>query len=479
MRPTRRPQEIGAIRTALDRPDPGLIHVTGPRGVGKTTVVRAAIEGMRAVVHRVLPLPEPIQLQALAAQVMRETAAGTPEPAETSWEALLEHLARVSSGDRPLVLVLDDAHRLVESRSRVGVALARVLASEKERGARLHVLLVGQAGGLPEAALPRRPPLSPSPESPPVPVEVRVPPLPLRAALPFLPGATPNERIRAYSFFGGVPAHLLGLDASASLWTNVRRAFLDPGAPLAERGLDLLERDLQSPTRYAAILATLSRGESDWGRVHEGVPDLTTSGQVAPYLRRLEELGLLEIRRSLDAAPRSRTRRYRIVDPLLAFWFRFVLPFRHAPESDPARWITDVIRPASDLHVASVFPEICRRHMALDAMEWAGANSRECGSLWGSGYDIDAAGMLSSGTAFYGRAVWSGQPAGPDALGELDAMVGETRYGFGREGRLRVIFSAEGFSPELTRHAARRHDVALVDSEALVGSEDAEGAPVP
>jgi hypothetical protein len=413
------------------------------------------------------------------AQVDRELAFPESPPREATWDGLLQHLARLAA-EGPLALVLDDAHRLSESRSRVGPALARVLLAAHEDATPFHVILVGRAGSLPQVALPGRPPLGHPREEPPSPLEVRVPHLPLRAAIPFLPGSTPEDRIRAYAVFGGIPAHLLRLDPDATLWTNIRRAFLEPGASFAERGIDLLERDVQSPARYAAILATLSAGEADWGIVHEGVSDLTKSGQVAPYLRRLEELGLLETRRSLDATPRSRNRRYRIVDPLVAFWFRFVLPFRHeARAPDAAHWMAEAVRPHLDRHVASVFPEICRRHMALDAMEWAGANARECGSLWGGGYDIDAAGILSSGAAFYGQAPWGEHAIGPGSLSTLDAMVAETRYGFGREGRLRIIFSAQGFTPELVRQAARRHDVALVNGEALVGVEDYEGPPPP
>ncbi|MCG6955204.1 MAG: ATP-binding protein [Gemmatimonadetes bacterium] len=468
----RRPHEIGAIRTALDHPGPGLIQVTGPRGVGKTTLVREAVRGIQAVAHRVPPLPEPSQLLELTAQVDRETGPRESPPDTPTWDGVFDHLARLAA-ERALVLVLDDAHWLSESRSRAGQALARVLASAREGPVPFHVILVGRAGGLPPVALPGRPPLGRPPEEPPTPLEVRVPPLPLRGAIPFLPGGTPEDRIRAYAVFGGVPAHLLRLDPDATLWTNVRRTFFEAGAPFNERGLDLLERDVQSPARYAAILATLSAGEADWGIVHGGVPDLTKSGQVAPYLHKLEELGLLETRRSLDATPRSRNRRYRIVDPLLAFWFRFVLPFLHgAREPDVAHWMAETVRPHLDRHVASIFPEICRRHMALDAMEWAGANARECGGLWGSDYDIDAAGILSSGATFYGKAPWGEQPAGPEILSDLDAMIAETRYGFGRESRLRIVFSAQGFAPELARQAARRHDVALVDGEALVGGED-------
>lgn len=473
MNPAHRPRELGAIRSLLDRPGPSLIHVTGARGVGKSTLARTATEGLRALFHRVPPIPAPGQLKALAAQVSREIGPFDPGGPEADWDGIFRHLFERAEGGPPLVLVLDDAHRITEARSRMGPSLARALVLAVQRTVPLHVVLVGTAGALPDASLPRRPASPPEPV--PQPLHVHVPPLPIRAALPWLPGSTPEDRIRAYAVFGGIPTHLRALDSAASLWTNIRRLSLEPGASLAERGLDVLERDVQVPARYVAVLTALAGGEADWGEVHRGVPDLTTSGQVAPYLHRLEELGLVEVRRSLDARPRSRNRRYRIVDPFVAFWFRFVLPFRHAhPEPDAATWITTVVRPSLDQHVASVFAGICRHHMALDAMEWAGANAREHGSLWGPGYNVDVAGMLTSGTAFYGRSLWGAAPVGADTLEELDAMVGETRYGFGRERRLRVVFATGGFTPELTREAARRDNVALVDGAALVGGEPGE-----
>jgi hypothetical protein len=469
---------MGAIRAVLDRPDPALVQVTGLRGVGKSSLVRAATAGTGALVHRVAPLPEPRQREALADQVARELGPLEPPASAVSWDGIFGHLVRLASDVRPVILVLDDAHRLTEARSRVGPALAEALLSARKASAPFHVVLVGTAGGLPDVSLPRR--HAPPPETLPPAEAVHVLPLSLRGALPWLPGSAPEDRILAYAVFGGVPAHLRLVDSEVTLETNVRRLFLEAGAPLADRGLDVLERDVQVPARYVAILNALATGEADWGSVHRGVPDLTTSGQVAPYLRRLEELGLVEIRRSLDAGPRSRNRRYRITDPLLAFWFRFVLPFRHVhPVPDAGDWIAGVVRRSLDGHVASVFPEICRQHMALDAMEWTGANAREWGSLWGPGYDVDTAGILTSGAAFYGRSIWGPGPVDLDALEALDTMVGETRYGFGRERRLRLVFATGGFTAELARQAARRDDVTLVDGDALVGTEEPAGQTHP
>ena len=125
-----------------------------------------------------------------------------------------------------------------------------------------------------------------------------------------------------------------------------------------------------------------------------------------------------------------------------------------------------------DAQVASILPEVFRSYMTFDAMEEFGSNARECGSLWGPGYDLPVAGVLGNGTPFYGEVTPFGTEAGPGALTAMDRQIRETRYGFGRERRLRILFCAGKASLPLRRTVARRDDAALVELNTLAGVGD-------
>lgn len=466
---TGRSRELGVLRTEFDQLEARCITVSGPPSVGVSTLVRSATQGYAGVRFRCPPRPDPLIRAALSNRIGREIPSESARDAEDvpTWAALLTKLAERASAQGPFVLVLDDAHRLSEARSRIDAGLADALGQARASQLPFHVVLAGRAGAMPEVG-------TTSNMSTPS-LQLHVGPLPLRAAVPHLPGSEPYHKIRAYGVFGGMPGVLAHLDTSLTVGTNVRRLLLPDSGALADLPMSWLERSVQTPTRYVSTLEALSHGGAAWADLSDAIPDLTKSGQIAPYLGRLAELGFVETRRSLDSAPRSRSTRYFLTDPFLAFWLRFILPWRTSErDTEIVPHYASAIRPGIRDHLQNVMPALCRRHMEIDALETFGSNARESGAIWNGDADVPVAGTLGTGAVYYGSCLWD-PPASPprtpqpSPLELLDRNIRETRYGFGRERRVRLVFTGRTTPTWLRREAARRDDARIVSASDLVG----------
>jgi len=285
------------------------------------------------------------------------------------------------------------------------------------------------------------------------------------------PDWSPEDVIRGYCVFGSAPHLLTAVDPTRSLEFNAVRLLLTPDGAGFEHPVRLLREHFQTPGRYGAVLAALGQGARTWKDLVDSIDDFTTGGPLAPYLKRLEMLGLVRSRRSLDAAPRSRRTRYEIAEPSLAFWFRFVAPHRDALTSGartPAGVWRDSVVPELDRHCALIFPRVCRdyvRHWGTSDLRDMG---REVGALWGENHDIHVAATLGNGGMVYGLCHWEKRPAGDALADRLRSEMRSTRYGFGREQRLQRIFVRGQPSHSLRERAGQTPELSWTDAAALV-----------
>ncbi|MGD2071053.1 MAG: hypothetical protein PVI57_20460, partial [Gemmatimonadota bacterium] len=388
---------------------------------------------------------------------------GAPLP---DWPTLFDGIAdEADRTRRTTVILVDDAHLPLGTRGAFGGFLEALWARLRARALPVHLVLAGRGPHFERELERSAPELRPAAG-----LELTLGGLSLREVTARVPGYSPRDRLRTWAIFGGLPERVRHLDPGVGLATNVERLLFAPGAPLLEAGLRALEGDVQSLPRYASLLGALAAGRTDWGGLRAACPDFETGSQMAPYVGRLESLGLVDVRRSLDAGERSRNRRYEPADPFLAFWYRFVLPVLGqvtllAPPDPWERWIS----PGLDGHVARVFPRACREWLVRHGDEALPERARLAGGLWGPGYDLPVAGTLRNGAIVYGACRWRGDPVDADAFSDVGRQLRETRYGFGREGRLRVVFSATGFTTGARRAVGRDPLAYGVGIETIVG----------
>lgn len=469
-----RPRAARRLRDELKGPAPALLAFLAPEGADRQRIVGEAASGLNVIRYWAAPLLD-AEHRALFVERLgrwreppRHPSASTPlEPLSqaAAWAEIFDHLlARAADRTGPLRIVLEEYPRLVLANPRLPLELERFWSGARARTLPIYLVLTGEDG--PEferfaeaaatAASLRR---------------VTVGPLTYREVGAHFPSYSPKEKLTAWAIFGGLAEHLGACDPETSVATNVRQILLSPRGSLLLEGVVRLERDVQSPTRYTGLLRALANGVGDWGSIRTAAPDLAAGGQIAPYVARLQQLGRVVGETSLDASSGSRSRRYRIADPMLWFWHRFVLPnLSELMQGRGAEVWRERIRPHLDEHVSALFPFACREYLRHYAHEKLPSDAREVGGLWGAGYDIQLAGTFRTGAAFYGRAHWA-RGRMPEAVDQrLAAEVRRTPYGFAREARLRILFSTDGFTPALLRRVARSDDVHVIGLESLIAA---------
>jgi hypothetical protein len=480
-----REAELQALRAFLSREGPGLAVVAGPRGTGKTALLAAALPEQEAVHFQALPLP-PEDLLGDLERAIRARLGRLPGPRhpgllplptpDAHWEALLTGLVDRAEEGRPFVLALDGAEAFLGAHRKWGSRLSEAVARARDRAAPLKVVVAGRRRDALRAALER-------PEGAALPdAELELGPLPFRIAGWGHGARSARDAFLLWALFGDHPAHLParrllpdgpagGLEATAIEEQVVSRVLRSSG-DLFDVPVRLIEAAFQRPARYLALLRTLADGPLDWARTLERTTGIASGGQLAPYLRKLEEEGLVQVEKPLDAAEESRNRRYRLTDPFLAFWCGLVLPYRsllstHGPETV---W-RERIRPCLPDHLNRWLVQAARRWLRHHAEERLPAPARVVGGLWGEEADFDVVGWLENGQVCYGLARWTDAAVPGDAVHrEMADRMRETRYGIGREARAPLYFLPGGAGEGLRRQVARDPLSRILGLDELMGN---------
>lgn len=463
---------LGDILSVLSEPGPLALVLVGPPRSGKSWLLREStgtVAGSRPVFWlRGSDLPASLMAREAVATLRRQRE-GTPEVAHGSgegepWAELAAEFRALAETDRPPVLVVDRADALLQDRRFVAV-LADWWRTLRGRSRRAHLIVAVERGesltAWTESDARNRP--DPSLRT------LSVGPLGLREAGAVVPGWRAADVVELYGLVGGLPDFWSRVRGGRSPRANLRRLLLEPGAPLRHLPYLLLGQAPPGPDRQWAVLSAMARGARSWGEIRREAGVFRSSSELGPYLKGLLERRLVEGRRSLDAAPRSRNRRYHLSRPLVGFWLGIAHP--HLPELDRGDPFDEVwdrrMSHAVGTAVRRRLPVIVEQHLHAYGNEQLPGRARETGGLWGDGYDLPVSGTLETGAAFYGEVRWDG--AGGGALGELDRQIQETRYGFNREARLRIIVVRDPPAHELTRAVARAGDAWVLTPEDLLG----------
>ena len=386
-----------------------------------------------------------------------------------SWEQAFGQLATLAKGER-LIVVMDEFTYAMASDPSLPSVLQRMWDQHLKRTRILLIISGSHAGMIEREVLAYRSPLYGRAAD-----SIRLKPLPFREMSLFLPGYSCADRITLYGCVGGIPLYLEDLDPALPLEDNLS-ALMRRNVVLDDAGA-MLRDQLNEPGQYSSIVESIASGFTALGEIAamSGIEE----GAASKYLSVLQKLGIVErqVPVTISRPAQSKMGRYRIIDPYLRFYFRFISTQRDLIESGRmAQPLANLRQHLPEFVGRHGFEELCREYI-LDQADSGQLDfvPRRVGAWWRrkaklqTGIEIDVAAINEDDhILLLGECKFTREPVNARVVrtliedkAPLIALPGNARWS------LRYcFFSRSGFTDD-ARAAAAGHDARFVDLDAL------------
>ena len=289
----------------------------GRRRCGKTRLLREMLrDHQSAVLFAADQSSPPLQRKRLSADIAA-VLPGFDRVEYPDWGALLDRWLSDSSANA--VLVLDEFPYLVKRSPELPSILQR-LADRIPESARKLVICGSSQRMMQGVVLEESSPLYGRCRE-----ILHIRPLAWEWTAKAFPELSPRERLERWAVWGGVPRYWELDGGGRNLAEVLRREVFSPLSVLRSEPQFLLLDNVSDSVQATSILAVVGQGA---GRLSEIASRLGVKATEMPRpIKRLRELGLLEKETPFGCDSKTGKHSiYRVADPFLDFWFRFVQP---------------------------------------------------------------------------------------------------------------------------------------------------------
>ncbi len=459
-----RAYELERLQLRWDTGEAQIFTLWGRRRVGKSLLLLRFARGKRHVYFEATSGSAADQLADFSERLAEATERAAL--AALSWRDALDAVADWAR-EGPVLLVLDEFQHIARESREIGSVIN---VWWRERGEQLPIFLVlcgsevgffeREVAGYSATVYGRRA------------GQLRLRPFrPADVAL-FLPEWSAEQRIAAYAVFGNMPYYLAQVRPERSLAENILELILMSDGLLHEEARLLLEQELTDAAGYFSVLRAIAAGQTRVSQIAQRSGVRGGAVRVSQMLQTLQSMWLVErvVPVTVTNPERSRQSIYRIADPYLRFWFRFVLPSqdRLIDAAGAKRHLLKRVLPLLDEFVsAPAFEEVCQQWLRqeLDAAAtgrwWGKVREMRGTALRDIDRELDVVAVEADGRAIaLGSCKWTTGVLPHSEKTKLDALATHLLPGEGPPDL--YLFARKGFARRLVVEAERDPRIHLI-----------------
>lgn len=283
----------------------------------------------------------------------------------------------------------------------------------------------------------------------------------------FFEGRTNNGLLPFYAVTGGVPKYIEAFSGYTDIYKAIEQNVLNSQSFLYEEPYFLLQKEVSEIGSYFSLIKAIAMGNRKLSSIATNL-GLKQTG-LTKYLKVLMDLDLIEreVPVTETAPEKSKSGLYRITDNFIAFWFKFVYPYRAYLEKGETAFVLSQIKKSFvQNYAAFVYEDVCRQKMwELSAAGTWDFHFDKVGRYWGSKtgeIDIVAIDTLG-GTLVLGECKYTTTPKGLSVLHALQEKAAAMLKLTQAKNVQYILFSTAGFTQGLADEANKNTKIKLVE----------------
>lgn len=281
----------------------------------------------------------------------------------------------------------------------------------------------------------------------------------------FYDGKSDKELLPFFAVTGGVPKYIETFRGYDDIYTAIRQNILNAQSFLYEEPYFLLQKEVSEIGSYFSLIKAIAMGNRKLSDIAACLGAKQTS--LTKYLKVLTDLDLIEreVPVTEPAPEKSKSGLYRITDNFIAFWFKFVYPYRAYLEKGETEYVLSQIKKGFVQNFVSfVYEDVCRDKMwELSAANVWDFRFDKVGRYWGSKTgEIDIVAIDTVGkNLVLGECKFTDSPKGLSVLHDLQAKTNAICQLTGATNVRYIVFSTAGYTQGLLDEAQKTGTIYL------------------
>lgn len=365
-----RKRELSELERVLNNPQKAsFVVIYGRRRLGKSTLIKKALKPSD-VYYMAGDMVDRVQMDMLRQQL----ADYFPELSSVefkSWENLFGLLNSLTK--KKFTLCLDEFPYMVKHSPELPSIIQRMIDSKELR---FNIIICGSSQRMMQnLVLSKSEPLYGRADA-----LMNIRPIPL----PYLQEAlhlTPINTIEEYSIWGGVPRYWELREGYPNLMEAIKGMMLNTYSVLYEEPKHIFLDDMTSTVQTESLMAVIAGGSNRLSEIAARMGRDSTS--LSGPLDRL--IQMCYVRREIpygESPKKSKKSLYKIDDPLMDFYYTFILPNISNIGRGRSEYVMEQIEKRLSLYVSMHWEHLCRESVSGNKV--SGVRWKEASRWWGS-----------------------------------------------------------------------------------------------